>query len=73
MNLLDSIQTALRAVSANKLRSFITMLGVVIGVGSVIAMIGICGFITWALPSRIDRVAARPSRCGMRTSISTRS
>ncbi len=41
MNLFDSIQTALRAISANKLRSFLTMLGVVIGVGSVIAMIGI--------------------------------
>jgi len=41
MNLGDSIRTALRAVSANKLRSFLTMLGVVIGVGSVIAMIGI--------------------------------
>ncbi len=41
MNLIDSIQTALRAISANKLRSFLTMLGVVIGVGSVIAMIGI--------------------------------
>lgn len=41
MNLADSFRTALRAVSANKLRSFLTMLGVVIGVGSVIAMIGI--------------------------------
>ncbi len=41
MNLADSIGTALRAIMANKLRSFLTMLGVVIGVGSVIAMIGI--------------------------------
>ncbi|MDR3689548.1 MAG: ABC transporter permease [Fimbriimonas sp.] len=41
MNFVDSVQTALRAISANKLRSFLTMLGVVIGVGSVIAMIGI--------------------------------
>ncbi len=41
MNFFDSVQTALRAISANKLRSFLTMLGVVIGVGSVIAMIGI--------------------------------
>jgi len=41
MNLSDSIRTALRAILANKLRSFLTMLGVVIGVGSVIAMIGI--------------------------------
>ncbi|RYG35273.1 FtsX-like permease family protein [bacterium] len=41
MNLGDAVSTALRAISANKLRSFLTMLGVVIGVGSVIAMIGI--------------------------------
>ncbi len=41
MTLRDSLGTALRAVSANKLRSALTMLGVVIGVGSVITMVGI--------------------------------
>ena len=41
MTLGDSFQSALRAIAANKLRSALTMLGVVIGVGSVIAMIGI--------------------------------
>lgn len=41
MNLFDAVRTALRAIMANKLRSILTMLGVVIGVGSVIAMIGI--------------------------------
>jgi putative ABC transport system permease protein len=41
MTLGDSFASALRAIIANKLRSFLTMLGVVIGVGSVIAMIGI--------------------------------
>ncbi len=37
----DSFESALSAIVANKLRSILTMLGVVIGVGSVIAMIGI--------------------------------
>jgi ABC-type antimicrobial peptide transport system permease subunit len=37
----DSFESAVRAIAANKLRSVLTMLGVVIGVGSVIAMIGI--------------------------------
>jgi putative ABC transport system permease protein len=41
MNLKDSIVSALRAITSNKLRSALTMLGVVIGVGSVITMIGI--------------------------------
>jgi putative ABC transport system permease protein len=41
MNISDSIRSALSAILANKMRSLLTMLGVVIGVGSVIAMIGI--------------------------------
>ncbi|MCU0317630.1 MAG: ABC transporter permease [Fimbriimonadaceae bacterium] len=41
MTIRDSLESALRAIAANKLRSALTMLGVVIGVGSVIAMIGI--------------------------------
>lgn len=41
MNFASSLNSALRAIMANKLRSALTMLGVVIGVGSVIAMIGI--------------------------------
>ena len=41
MKLGDSFESALNAIFANKLRSALTMLGVVIGVGSVIAMIAI--------------------------------
>jgi len=41
MNPLEAIRVALTSVKANKLRSVLTMLGVIIGVGSVITMIGI--------------------------------
>ncbi len=41
MNVLDSVRLALEALNANKLRSFLTMLGVIIGVASVIIMISI--------------------------------
>lgn len=41
MTLRDSLGSALAALSANKMRSVLTTLGVVIGVASVIAMVGI--------------------------------
>ena len=41
MNALSVIKVALRALSRNKMRSALTMLGIVIGVGAVIAMVSI--------------------------------
>lgn len=41
MHLLDSVGLALRGILANKLRSALTMLGIMIGVGSVIALTSI--------------------------------
>lgn len=41
MNLSNLFKIALRAISNNKLRSFLTMLGIIIGVASVIAMLAI--------------------------------
>ncbi|MEO5335702.1 MAG: ABC transporter permease [Magnetospirillum sp. WYHS-4] len=41
MNLVASLPVALRALRVNALRSALTMLGIVIGVGAVIAMVGI--------------------------------
>ncbi len=41
MNVLEGVRVALTALRANKMRSGLTMLGVIIGVGSVIAMIAI--------------------------------
>src|SRR4029079_7186243 len=41
MNLFESIRVALVALRANKLRSLLTMLGIIIGVGAVIGMLAI--------------------------------
>ena len=41
MNFLESIKVALRSLKSNKLRSILTMLGIIIGVGAVIAMVSI--------------------------------
>ncbi len=41
MNLLQSVRIALSALGANKLRTFLTMLGIIIGVGAVIALMSI--------------------------------
>jgi putative ABC transport system permease protein len=41
MEFLETMKIALRALARNKLRSALTMLGIIIGVGAVIAMVGI--------------------------------
>lgn len=41
MNILNLIKVSLKAVAANKIRSFLSMLGIIIGVAAVIAMMSI--------------------------------
>src|SRR5439155_5357380 len=41
MGISDSLQVAVEALIANKLRAFLTMLGIIIGVGSVIALMAV--------------------------------
>ena len=41
MGMTNTIKLALRALARNKLRSTLTMLGIIIGVAAVIAMVGI--------------------------------
>src|SRR5207249_11056385 len=41
MNMIESLHVAWRSLRANKLRSFLTMLGVIIGVAAVVALMGV--------------------------------
>jgi putative ABC transport system permease protein len=41
MDLVSTLKIAMRALARNKMRSVLTMLGIIIGVGAVIAMVGI--------------------------------
>jgi len=54
VNLLESIRVSLRALRANKLRSSLTMLGIIIGVAAVIAMVGIGNGATASITSQIQ-------------------
>lgn len=53
MSLFEAFRTALRAILANTLRSILTMLGIVIGVGAVITLMALGGavqnLVTWEL------------------------
>lgn len=54
MNLLESGRIALRSLAANKMRSILTMLGIIIGVASVIALMGVGRGASAAITSQIN-------------------
>ncbi len=58
MNVMVNIRVALRALLSNKLRSFLTVLGIVIGVAAVVALLGVG---RGATASITDRVASMGS------------
>jgi putative ABC transport system permease protein len=53
VNLLESVRIALRSLSANKLRSALTMLGIIIGVAAVIALMSVGRGAQHAIDSQI--------------------
>jgi putative ABC transport system permease protein len=53
VNLMESVRIALRSLSANKLRSTLTMLGIIIGVAAVIALMSIGRGAQHAIDSQI--------------------
>jgi putative ABC transport system permease protein len=58
MNLAENFRIALRALSANKLRSGLTMLGIVIGVGAVVALMSIGNGATASITSQVQGIGA---------------
>ena len=54
MNLIESVRIALHSLAANKLRSSLTMLGIVIGVAAVIALMGVGRGASKAIDSQIN-------------------
>jgi putative ABC transport system permease protein len=57
-NFLETIRTAFIALASNKLRTILTMLGVIIGVGSVVTLLSIGNGITNFISSRINSIGA---------------
>jgi putative ABC transport system permease protein len=66
MSLLDLLRTALRSVSANKLRAALTMLGVVIGVASVIAMLALGNGARAAVDATFQSLGANQIQIGQK-------
>ncbi len=58
MNLLESMRVALRSLGANKLRSTLTMLGIIIGVGAVIALLSVGQGAGAAITSQIQGIGS---------------
>ena len=66
MSLTDLLRTAFRSVSANKLRAVLTMLGVVIGVASVIAMLALGNGARAAVDATFASLGANQIQIGQR-------
>jgi putative ABC transport system permease protein len=58
MDLLSSLKMAWQSLLANKMRSFLTMLGVIIGVGAVIAMVALSQGTASGITSRISSMGS---------------
>ena len=58
MNFLENVRVALRALAANKLRSVLTMLGIIIGVGAVVALMAIGNGATASITSEVQGIGA---------------
>ena len=65
MSMLENILTAFQAIRANKLRSFLTMLGIIIGISSVITITTIGNSLQKTIASTMNELAGNNLMYGM--------
>src|SRR3989338_3102368 len=58
MNFSENFRIALRALAANKLRSVLTMLGIIIGVGAVVALMALGNGATASIPAQVEGIGS---------------
>lgn len=58
MNLLENIKLALASLRAGKMRAFLTMLGIIIGIGSVIAIVTVGNSMTKSVTTMMEDMGA---------------
>ena len=58
MNLMVNVRIALRALRVNRLRSVLTMLGIIIGVAAVIAMVAVGSGATARIQEQIQSIGS---------------
>ena len=58
MNIFESIKTALESIRANKMRAFLTMLGIIIGISSVITIVSLGQGGQSAITSEFEKLGA---------------
>lgn len=58
MNLIQTLKIALRALRTNKMRSFLTMLGIIIGIAAVIAMMAVGSGASYVISKQIASIGS---------------
>ena len=56
MNFTQSFKLALKSLRTSKMRAFLTMLGIIIGVGAVIVIISLGNGLTGMVQQQVDKV-----------------
>lgn len=65
MGIIENIQLAINSLFSNKMRSILTMLGIIIGIGSVIAIVTVGDSLASSITSEMSGVGARNINIGL--------